>query len=143
MLLEGTVRNGVIVLDTGTPLADGTRVAVEPIALGRSNTNCLPCDTRHSKVVFRMMSQPIFPSSTNITDSGLLNDDRFHGHFRLDRLDASARFVPSARIRMVIAIRGKLCNHRERTDGIRRCSLRLSVARNRRSLPAEDETNRQ
>jgi hypothetical protein len=32
MSYEGEIRNGVVVLDEGTPLAEGTRVRVEPVA---------------------------------------------------------------------------------------------------------------
>lgn len=65
----GHIRNGVVVLDEGVSLPEGTRVSVSVLSIGREK----PTPRTHSAAVQRPLVLPIFDYD-GPPDIGLTND---------------------------------------------------------------------
>jgi hypothetical protein len=74
MTFEGTVQGGVVVLEPGAKLADGTLVRVEPIAMPVSQEGRKECD------IFRMGDLAV---DTGISDLATNIDHYMYGHPRV------------------------------------------------------------
>lgn len=71
MTFEGTVQDGVVVLEPGAQLAEGTRVRVEPITIGELTKGVQKGD------IFRMGELAV---DTGIPDLGTNIDHYLYGH---------------------------------------------------------------